>query len=262
MSPIKHHALPCVLVLLAAMTAGLVTPTRCVRPPATGDAPYLVPRFKRILAASKLQAPNSTSAIHDLTVPISNENFYLSAPRRLTFAVTRTDSYNARAELRLIDEWSTRTNNRKMLKGRVLVRPAPPGIDEFTFFQVHGGVKPLLRIAWRRRRDSDHVDYLYAAIRHGVEDDQTTWWPLSPRPASLFTVKITVRNNVLRVWLNGERKIRQNVSYWQEYQNYFKAGGTYSVLRKFFFAFCLALAHDSTSYRTRRVRPSAPIESL
>jgi len=52
---------------------------------------------------------------------------------------------------------------------------------------------------------------------------------LGQRPDGPFQAEVTVKNSTMTVKINCQTLMNDDVSYWAPYDNYFKAGGTFSM---------------------------------
>ncbi|RMF65928.1 MAG: polysaccharide lyase family 7 protein, partial [Calditrichaeota bacterium] len=153
--------------------------------------------------------------------------FYLaqtSSDNYMTFVMSGDHN---RSELRQMNEWKTSTSSwRKMIGEVKCFYPSTSSLDQYTFMQIHdsdGINKPLVRLVWLRSR-SGKSDHLWAVIRTSVSSSSYQYVDLGARPSGFFKAEIKVRNNTLKVKINGVTKVSKNVSYWSAYHNYFKAG--------------------------------------
>lgn len=197
-----------------------------------------VAHFKHVLSACKLQAPVPSKEEKNLTTSFSNKYFYMDK-EHMTF---KAKGRNKRSELRQYKEWRTDTKtvmrmNATLKLGTFLTS----SMQGYTFMQIHGGEAPLLRVALIDEKDG-RTDYLWAVVRSGLSDDDVENYPLVPRPNGDFKCDISVYKNELQVFIKGRNVLRVNVSSWEKYSNYFKAGGTQKCAKppKAFLLFSLA----------------------
>jgi len=215
--------------------------TNISKHPYTGLSKYLSLRqafskkeFQETLKISKLQAPTSSydpmwGTHYGEFNGVANRYFYLN-DNLVHFAMC---GYKRRSELRFKETWNVSTKTPKTMEAKLEVYPLDDQISEFTFLQIHtdshqeGGINsPLLRIVWKKvyNYESDH---LWAIVKLDTIEDGDNYEEidLGKRPDKLFTVKISVKDNKLYLWINQQQKIdNMDVSYWNEYLNYFKAG--------------------------------------
>jgi len=189
--------------------------------------PYSLARFQPVLDDSKLQAPDSSTAraqgdffgFHDSFFRLDSRGKYL------TFEM-EGDSH--RSELRQMNEWQTSSLTWQKMIGEVkLFYPQTSSLNQYTFMQIHDSGsypnKPLIRLHWQRNRN-DLPDHLWAVVRLSVSEKNYLWVNLGPRPGSFFKSEIKVKNNIMRVRINGITMLDMDVSYWDGLSNYFKAG--------------------------------------
>jgi len=199
------------------------------------DSPYSLKKFRPVLKISKLQAPKSAydplySRGYGDFEYFSNEYFYLQDRNFMVFYMC--DNHN-RSELRFKNDWKVDTKTPKILEAEVKLFPLNQS-REFTFLQIHADStlkcaptinKPLLRIVWykRLRKKSSH---LWAIVMKNTDVKNSVYEKidLGEMPRGFFKVKIVVQNDKLKVYLNDILKLKLDVSYWDKYQNYFKAG--------------------------------------
>lgn len=237
MTPTKTYIALCTTVLIG-MCAAVLSASVDDAP----QVPYDLEKFRAVLDASKLQAPISSPAMipHGEFAGQSNEYFHLDETGQYMVFTVTGDS--RRAELRqMTGDWQTSTATERRLTARLKVLvPEYDTLNQYTFMQIHdkrdddtgeGLNKPLIRLTWRRSR-SGVRDHLWAGIRIPADLDQpitlenldSLWVDLGPRPAGFFDAAIRVRDNRMVVTIDGETKIDMDVAYWDGLNSYFKAG--------------------------------------
>jgi len=103
------------------------------------------------------------------------------------------------------------------------------GISSYTWMQIHGTNDsynyPLLRLFWVRDREGIY-DHIWAIIIiTGSDADRIyDYIDLGARPSDFFSAEVHIKNNILDILINHQLKATRNVTYWQDVQNYFKAG--------------------------------------
>ncbi|MGJ8639740.1 MAG: polysaccharide lyase family 7 protein [Opitutaceae bacterium] len=206
-----------------------VTPmaTKPSAKPAEKRAPYDLDVFRSALKDSKLQAPDSSALVKRGRMPgFSHDCFYLNENNQLIFAIKGNET---RSELRQMKEWVTESTQPKEMEGLIkLDAPTTSTAEEYTFMVIQDSGKmpnaPLIRLEWRLnyRGQSDHI---WATIRTQIEPRQYQKVDLGPRPDHVFPAKLSVSNNQLSVWIDGKKAIdSQDVSHWEGFSSYFKAG--------------------------------------
>ena len=199
------------------------------------NTPYSLEKFKEILNISKLQAPKSHynplySTKYGEFKDVCNKYFYLQDNKYMAFFIC---GKKHRSELRFKNDWSVADTNAHIIEARVKLFPLNEQ-REFTFLQIHADStlknkpiinKPLLRIVWYKslRGKKNH---LWAVIRTCDNPNVMCYEKidLGKMPKDFFDVKIEVKNSRLKIWINGKLKVDKNVSYWNKFLNYFKAG--------------------------------------
>ena len=189
--------------------------------------PATVGKFQAVLEQAWLQAPTSKRAISPgKFAGYSEPYFYLSNGRHLTFKMS---GKSQRSELRQAHEWKTSTETDQRMIGSIrLALPSDREMEQFTFMQIHDSSKklnkPLLRLAWVKYRKGTQ-DHLWSIVRDGTRTKSSyTYTDLGNRPDEFFGAEVTVKDNQLRIHINGEVKVDTDVSYWEQWSSYFKAG--------------------------------------
>ncbi len=204
--------------------------------------PYDQARYQPLLNESKLQAPDSSKVKEGTDFAnYSSDFFYLDNTDLMTFKMSGDGK---RSELRQLKEWKTSDIIGNTLYGRVNIDlPTASQPDEFTWMQVHDKPydegsekfvegspnKPLVRLFWQKVRTvegEDIEDHLWAAVYRSVPTDDTIKpekIDLGKRPDGLFDSLITIKNNILTIEVNNTKKVL-DVSFWQNFHTYFKAG--------------------------------------
>ncbi|BAF69299.1 polysaccharide lyase family 7 protein [Nitratiruptor sp. SB155-2] len=201
------------------------------------DAPYAIQKFRHVLNHAKLQAPKSHfdprwSVPYGQFQYFANRYFYLQDARFMTFFMC---GKKHRSELRFKEEWRVETKVPKIIRARVYLFPLDQK-KEFTFLQIHADShragdngkiinKPLLRLTWWKEQHNKH-DHLWAVIRLSADPDKQRYEKidLGKRPNSFFDVSIEVKRSRMKIYINHMLKIDKDVSYWNGFWNYFKAG--------------------------------------
>ena len=201
------------------------------------DSPYSLEKFQNILNKTKLQAPKSSydplySAKYGEFKYFQNRYFYLQDNRYMVFEMC---GKKYRSELREKNDWYVTTSTPKILFAKVYLFPLNQ-TREFTFLQIHadsnrygknGAIinKPLLRITWWKERHNLY-DHLWAVIRLSPNRYEKKYVKidLGKRPKDFFSVKIEVARSRMKIFINNRLKIDKDVSYWNDFLNYFKAG--------------------------------------
>lgn len=203
------------------------------------EPPYSQSKFQSVLQNAKLQAPvskyNKEWAVkYGEFEGKAHRYFYLDDARNMVFEMC---GKKKRSELRFRNVWSTETPTSKEMEATVKLYPLDTK-REFTFLQIHADStvkdhptinKPLLRINWRKEYKNKR-DHIWAHIlATGTPPKKSKKSPyvkidLGKRPTGFFTVKVQVRDSRMKIWVKGRKKVDMDVSYWNRYLNYFKAG--------------------------------------
>jgi len=195
-------------------------------------SPLSLKKFDNILYRCKLQAPTSRfnkkySCKYGKLLKCANKYFYLQDNKYMTFYMC---GKKHRSELRFKDIWKTSTKKPKILKVTLKIKPI--NCFEFTFIQIHSYPakktslnKPLVRLAWLKEKHKIK-NHIWAVIRINTskKHGKHSFIDLGKIPLTFFSIKIKVIRNKLSIFLNGKIKLIKDVSYWQQYYNYFKIG--------------------------------------
>lgn len=202
------------------------------------DAPYRLEKFQNILKESKLQAPTSYfdakySTDYGQFQYFGNKYFYLQDNQYMTFSMCNKKH---RSELREKEEWHITTQKKKIFFATVFLFPLNE-VREFTFLQIHADPnypkdaqhlsinKPLLRIVWKKNYHGKK-EHIWAVIRTSPYLDEQKYIKkdLGAYHNEFFSVKISVKNSQLTIFMDQQQKVSISVSYWNKMWNYFKAG--------------------------------------
>lgn len=182
------------------------------------------PSHKYDLSGWKLQIPGPFD-VKNLN-EYASKYFYLDSLNRMCFWLDCTEkgstknSTYVRSELRHLDNW--KTSETRMLSASIQVNSkALP--DKVTVLQIHGitadkqHAPPLLRVAL-------NSGDLYAFVKTDTTGDNTEKVLLAKAIGmNVFNCLIRVENKQLTIDLNGEEKLKRDISFWI-FDNYFKAG--------------------------------------
>jgi len=200
----------------------------------SSNAPYSLDKFKDILGIAKLQAPTSIynpmySRKYGDFIGYSNKYFYLDKDNMVFYMCKN----HHRSELRFKHIWKTNTKTEKYIEAEVKLLPLNIK-KEFTFLQIHADDnidyapvinKPLLRIAYRKNYHAKK-GHIWAIVKMN-SDPYIKYYKkidLGKMPNKFFKVKIIVKNNYLKIFVNNVQQIVIDVSFWDKFYNYFKAG--------------------------------------
>jgi len=203
-------------------------------------APYDYDKFKSVLDQSRLQIykdKGDTADTNNTTVEPGDfdgkkfAEFYADTAGNLHFTITKVaNTYKVRSELKEQPfTWSTADTEGHYWVATLKCLKPKPGINSYTWMQIHGTNDsynyPLLRLFWERERDNTY-DHLWAVII--ISDPDTPkiyeYVDLGTRPNDYFTAEVHIKNNIMDIIINRNLKRSVNVTYWQDVQNYFKAG--------------------------------------
>lgn len=197
------------------------------------DSPYSLKKFRNTLDISKLQAPSSSynplySVKYGNFAYYSNKYFYLQDRRYMTFFMCGKKN---RSELRFKQDWKVDTKNAITLKTSVKLFPLNEK-REFTFLQIHADStlknsinKPLLRIVWKKELHGKK-NHLWAVVRmDNTIKGKYAKFDLGVMPQDFFMIKIRILHSKISLWIDEKEVLNGlDVSYWDRYYNYFKAG--------------------------------------
>jgi len=203
------------------------------------NTPYSLTKFRPVLNISKFQAPYSHydplySTKYGKFEDFCNQYFHLQDNKYMTFFMCQdNEREHRRSELRFRDDWKVSDNKSHILEANLKIFPLNQQ-REFTFLQIHADStlknspiinKPLLRVTWQNELHNIH-NHLWAVIRLGTAiHSRYAKIDLGKKPKGFFNVKIEVKNSKMSIWINNQKKISNfDVSYWNKFYNYFKAG--------------------------------------
>ncbi len=195
------------------------------------NIPYNSNKFKNVLEKSKLTYPNSQTKIvnYDEFNNYKSNYFYLDKNNNLNFILEKKEwNSKIRNELRQGINWKDnwwKINNKKIyhLKAKVKLQKLTKAL-EYTFLQIHSEINPLLRIVVKKERNwiKNHI---WAVIRINSNSD----WVIS-KSIDLWLVNnifydfdIYTWNNKLIIKKDWKEYINEDISYWTETKNYYKA---------------------------------------
>jgi hypothetical protein len=141
----------------------------------------------------------------------------------MTFKISEKSKEHKRSELRFLDEWSVFSKSEKFIEEKIKL--VKFNKREFTFLQIHNGYKPLIRVVWYKNL-KNRYEHLWAFIRLNElngKQRKVTVFDLGECPKGFFDIKLSVKNGVLKLFLNGRKKFVFDVSYWRK-KSYFKTG--------------------------------------
>jgi len=196
------------------------------------DYPYDHARYQAVLDGSKLQYPHDNAAVeYGQFANYKSEGFYSDAEGRLYFTVPKEpETLKTRSELREQLEWTTNDETGHYWVARLKVLKPKVGITSYTWMQIHGTNDsynyPILRLLWSRNR-SGQYDHLWAVVIVTTPEEEKrdyTYVDLGPRPDDFFDAEVHIFNNRMTILINRVEKDFRDIGYWQDVQNYFKAG--------------------------------------
>jgi hypothetical protein len=194
--------------------------------------PYNINKFKDVLDKSKYQSPHDETTIdYGGFDNYKSKNFYADSDENLYFVLNKkVDAEKERSELRQgPNPWSTAdTEGNYWVATLKCFKPALP-LSSYTWMQIHGTQDtfnyPILRLLWVRNREGiyDHI-WAITIISNPNEVKIYDWVDLGPRPDGFFNAAVYILNNVMDILINDKIVKTYNVAYWEDVQNYFKAG--------------------------------------
>ncbi|MCK5916874.1 MAG: polysaccharide lyase family 7 protein [Cocleimonas sp.] len=191
------------------------------------EAPYNVAGFRDVLNKTKLQFPNKKQIDFGSFRGVARANFYLTNGRYMTFkARKRHKEVIVRSELRFGPHgWKVNSNRSKLLKAEFALEK-PRSIKQVTILQIHAENPsvPPLRVVWLKRHKSLN-DHLWAIVRPSPYHKKIHYVDLGKRPNKGFTrVSVSVKNNLMKIWVNKRLRTIQSLKRWKGTINYYKAG--------------------------------------
>lgn len=203
-------------------------------------SPYTLSKFQSVIQQSRLQMRKPGTANQDIRLnqdpTFSSEGFYLESNRYMTFHASGSGN-DIRSELRQDSLWSTANSaGKKMIASLKLSIPNTPGLNEYTWMQIHDkpptnndpANKPLVRLVWLRAKNGETNHRIGAIVKQDATGDNKLdkHIDLGIMPRELFKAELKVQNNILKIKINNEEVDNGviNVGFWADYLNYFKAG--------------------------------------
>jgi len=201
------------------------------------NAPYDYEKFQAVLDISKLQYPDPLQVDYGNFAGFKAANFYADSNASLYFTTQKeVNEYKTRSELREGRAWTTASQTGNYWVASLKCLKPAPGVSAYTWMQVHGPNEPqihnypLIRLQWiREYRDEQQVlqyDHIWATVIVSEPGEMLIYKniDLGPRPDNFFRAEVYFKNNIMDVIINGKVLYTSNVSYWEEVENYFKAG--------------------------------------
>ena len=192
-------------------------------------APYDIERFRPTLKKCKLQYPNGTAVSYGKLRGFKAPYFY-GLDDAVWFVVDKkADMEKIRSELREKGEWQTSEREKHLWHATLRCLKPKSGVDSYTWMQIHGNNAtfdyPILRLMWVRNHEGFY-DHLWAIVivSDPYADKRYEWIDLGKRPDGFFDADVKIVDNSMDIILNGKRIKHYDVTYWQEVENYFKAG--------------------------------------
>ena len=193
--------------------------------------PYDYTQFQPVLDQSKLQIRYDDVVNYGDFADKKFPQFYVDKDENLHFVIDKAaDSAKVRSELREgPNGWSTADTEGHFWVATLKCLKPKAGITSYTWMQVHGTSDtynyPLLRLFWIRDRDGIY-DHIWAIIIVSNPDTPKIYEyrDLGARPTYFFNAEVHIKNNIMDILIDHKLKTTINVTYWEDVQNYFKAG--------------------------------------
>ncbi|CAN8073788.1 unnamed protein product [Agarophyton chilense] len=189
-------------------------------------APGKESKFRHVLDRSKLQSPDSSTAVKK-PFEVADWYFYRDSSKDMVF---KMKGEKKRTELRQMttggDNSAWKVSGSEKLTAELSIPNQPSGIDEVTFLQVHCGVKPALRISWMRNFRGNE-DAIVAILRlNANENGDTEKYYLGKRSSEMKDYVVLVKDSKIYVSIDGKKvgPSPMKASFWKSYSCYFKAG--------------------------------------
>lgn len=190
------------------------------------EVPFDLPKFQQVLTQSRLHSPSASSA----TVSRGRFGGY-ELPGRLyvgesgtTMVLATTNTGRDRSELRHNFSWLV-TEQEITYSARVRVdKPVALGgersrlhvLQIFTTGETRG---PMVLVTWAGSWGPDgEEDSLTAYVRGSTTHD------LGPRPDGFFNLDVWVNQGILRIYIDGDLKVEDDVSAYAGSNAFFKTG--------------------------------------
>jgi len=200
----------------------------------TSFPPYDYEKFQFLIDRSRLQLyKDGTTIDYGEFNAYKSPNFYVDSDENLHFTIDKSpETYKVRAELREGPDsiaWSTSDSEGHFWVARLKCFKPAVGISSYTWMQIHGTHTtynyPILRLFWERMRDKKY-DHLWAIVilSDPYSNNIYEYIDLGVRSDNFFTAEVHVKDNIMDILINHKLIKTYNVTYWENVQNYFKAG--------------------------------------
>lgn len=202
--------------------------------------PFDLPKFKQVLSECRLQSPSTSKPevrdgkFQGFSLP---GRFHL-ADDGSTLVLATTQDGRDRSELRHNATWTVSGAEKRFTARLRFDAPTPMGKARLHIAQIHikdvlGNDKgPLLMVTWREDREGQK-DHIWAQLRKDFVPKQKnhTHYDLGPRPDTFTTLDIRVEEGMLRIYMNDELRLEQDISYFGAAECYFKTGSYHRDLK-------------------------------
>ncbi len=191
-------------------------------------------RFLNLIEHSKLQLfLDDTSTEYTELINFKSPQFYVDEEDNLNFTIYKEfNSSKVRSEIKEWPkslEWSTADKDKHSWIATLKCLKPKVGISSYTWMQIHGNFEtynyPILRLIWERNK-SGVYNHIWAMIilSNPHEDRVYEYVDLGEKPEGFFTAEVDVQDNIMKIIINNKLIKTYNVTYWQDVQNYYKAG--------------------------------------
>jgi hypothetical protein len=191
-------------------------------------------KFLDLIEHSKLQLfLKDTSIEYTDLIDFKSPEFYVDEEDNLNFTVYKEyNTSKVRSEIKEWPkslEWSTADTKVHSWVATLKCLKPKVGISSYTWMQIHGNFEtynyPVLRMIWQRNKDGIY-NHLWAMVIVSNPHSQRIYEyvDLGEKPDGFFTAQVDVKDNIMKIMINNNLIKVYNIKYWQEVQNYYKAG--------------------------------------
>ena len=224
MKPIKSHPAFTRAEKFAAMISMVLALTCGAYGQSEPTVPFDLEKFQPVLSECRLHSPRTSGKI---AVKRGRFGGY-ELPARFhlgkdgtTMVLATTNRGRDRSELRHNSSWSLLGEEKRLSARLRFDKPVPlEGKSRLHVVQIYitGQTKgPMVLVTWKPSYQGKE-DHIWGYVRDSTTHD------LGPRPGGFFNLDVSVKGGTVRMYMNGELKVEDDVSKFESSNAYFKTG--------------------------------------